>query len=129
MTATSKLSVTGERKIIGIGRQVIGRRKNGSIFPMEFSVGETTIGGNPLFVGVLRDITLNKAAEEALRLSEGNLQDRVIELEDARDRLERQKAEMEALAKEAARRGRHRTPPTRQNQNSWRSSAMKSARP
>ncbi|MEQ1781104.1 MAG: PAS domain S-box protein [Hyphomonadaceae bacterium] len=93
---------TGERKIIGIGRQLIGRRRNGSTFPMELSVGETTIGGNPLFVGVLRDITLNKAAEEALRLSEGNLQDRVIELEDARDRLERQKAEMEALAKEGS---------------------------
>jgi PAS domain S-box-containing protein len=93
---------TGDRKIIGIGRQLIGRRKNGSTFPMELSVGETAIGDSPLFVGVLRDITLNKASEEALRLSEGNLQDRVVELEVARDRLERKKAEMVVLAEEAS---------------------------
>jgi len=93
---------TRERKIIGIGRQVIGRRKDGTTFPMELSVGETVIGGNPLFVGVLRDITMNKASEEALRRSEGNLQERVVELEDARDRLEKHKSEMAELAAQAS---------------------------
>ena len=43
---------TGERKIIGIGREVVGRRKDGSEFPMELSVGETVANGEPLFVGV-----------------------------------------------------------------------------
>jgi PAS domain S-box-containing protein len=93
---------TRDRKIIGIGRQVIGRRKDGTTFPMELSVGETMIGGKPLFVGVLRDITANKASEEALRRSEGDLQERVIELEDARDRLERHKSEMAELAAQAS---------------------------
>jgi PAS domain S-box-containing protein len=92
---------TGDRKIIGIGREVIGRRSNGTTFPMELSVGETVMGGHPLFVGVLRDITRSKAAEEALRRSEGHLQDRVAELEEVRDRLEKHKSEMAALAEQA----------------------------
>lgn len=92
---------TRDRKIIGIGREVIGRRKNGTTFPMELSVGETMIGGNPLFVGVLRDITLNKTSEEALRRSEGHLQERVVELEDARTKMAAL-AEQTSAARQAA---------------------------
>jgi two-component system sensor kinase FixL len=58
--------LTGERKIIGIGREVTGRRKNGSTFPMELSVGEAQQGGRPVFVGIIRDITERKAAELAI---------------------------------------------------------------
>jgi len=61
---------TGTRKIIGIGREVAGRRKDGSVFPMELSVGEAREGGEPIFVGVIRDISERKAAEGALRESE-----------------------------------------------------------
>ncbi len=58
---------TGVRRIIGIGREVFGRRKDGSIFPLDLSVGETSQGGHPIFVGMLRDLTERKRAEESLR--------------------------------------------------------------
>ncbi len=93
---------TGERKIIGLGREVVGRRKDGSTFPMELSVGEIDSGEGRAYVGVLRDVTSQNASRDALRRSEGNLQERVIELEDARDHLERQRSEMAELAKQAS---------------------------
>lgn len=64
---------TGERRIIGIGREVMGRRKDGSNFPMELSVGETRQGDERLFVGIIRDITARKTTEHALRDSEARL--------------------------------------------------------
>jgi two-component system sensor kinase FixL len=48
---------TGERHIIGIGRVVAGEKKDGSTFPLELSVGETRIEGQPVFVGFIRDLT------------------------------------------------------------------------
>ncbi|MFN4283275.1 MAG: PAS domain S-box protein [Alphaproteobacteria bacterium] len=57
---------TGERKIIGIGREVTGRRKDGTTFPMDLSVGECVIGGQSSYVGVIRDLTERKRAEAQL---------------------------------------------------------------
>jgi two-component system sensor kinase FixL len=48
---------TGEKRIIGIGRVVAGRRKDGSSFPMELFVGEATHAGERLFVGFVRDLS------------------------------------------------------------------------
>ena len=54
---------TGERKVIGIGRVVVGERKDGSTFPMELSVGETRSGEHPFFTGFVRDLTDRQAVE------------------------------------------------------------------
>jgi PAS domain S-box-containing protein len=59
---------TGERKIIGIGREVTGQRKDGTTFPMELAVGETYVGERRIFTGIARDISERKrAAEEMYR--------------------------------------------------------------
>ncbi len=60
---------TGIKRIIGIGREVEGRRKDGSTFPMELSVGEARPGGRQVYVGIIRDITERKSAEQSLRLA------------------------------------------------------------
>lgn len=51
-------------KIIGIGREVSGQHKDGSVFPMELAVGATNQGGNHAFVGIIRDITERVDAEK-----------------------------------------------------------------
>ncbi len=55
---------TGEKRIIGIGREVSGKRKNGEVFPLELAVGETWASGNRIFIGTIRDITARKNAEQ-----------------------------------------------------------------
>ena len=57
---------TGERRIIGIGRTVVGLRKDGSTFPMELAVGEARLGDQRLFTGFVRDLTERQRAERRL---------------------------------------------------------------
>jgi PAS domain S-box-containing protein len=57
---------TGHAKIIGIGREVVGQRKDGSIFPMDLAVSEVPLANQRLFTGFVRDITERKRAEERL---------------------------------------------------------------
>jgi len=59
---------THHRKIIGIGREVKGRRKDGEIFPMDLAVGEVNLHGAPLFVGIIRDLTSRHEQETKYRL-------------------------------------------------------------
>lgn len=54
---------TGVAKVIGIGREVSAKRKDGSIFPMDLGVNEFHIGSERAFVGLIRDITARKEAE------------------------------------------------------------------
>ena len=61
---------TGTRHVIGIGREVTARRKDGTYFPCELSLGEMKLGDAIFFTGILRDITKRKRAEELLRQSE-----------------------------------------------------------
>jgi PAS domain S-box-containing protein len=59
---------TGEKHIIGIGRKVEAQKKDGTIFPMELSVGEVgESGSNRLFTGFIRDLTAREKMEEDLR--------------------------------------------------------------
>jgi two-component system, LuxR family, sensor kinase FixL len=64
---------TGERRVIGKGREVWARRKDGSLFPCDLSVGEVAGSEPPRFVGFLHDITARKESEEQLRRSEAEL--------------------------------------------------------
>ena len=57
---------TGVKKIIGIGREVVARRKDGSVFPIYLSIGELWLDGRRLFVGVTHDLTKRKEAEQRL---------------------------------------------------------------
>lgn len=61
---------TGEKRIIGIGRDVEGLRQDGSVFPLHLSVGKAEIEGEIAFVGILHDQTRRRAAEEAAARSQ-----------------------------------------------------------
>ena len=58
---------TGERRIIGIGRVVVGERKDGSTFPMELAVGEMESGDQRYFTGFIRDLTERQKTEARLQ--------------------------------------------------------------
>jgi two-component system sensor kinase FixL len=58
---------TGERRIIGIGRVVVGQRKDGSTFPMELAVGEMKSGEQRFFTGFIRDLTDRQKTEARLQ--------------------------------------------------------------
>jgi PAS domain S-box-containing protein len=61
---------TGEAKIIGIGREVSGRRRDGSVFPIQLSVREMQIAGERKFTGILHDLSKRAHLEGALGASE-----------------------------------------------------------
>ncbi len=62
---------TGRRKIIGIGREVRGRRKDGSTFPMDLAVNEVDLDDRLIFTGIVRDISERRRLEkEILNISE-----------------------------------------------------------
>jgi two-component system, cell cycle sensor histidine kinase and response regulator CckA len=69
---------TGIRKIIGIGREVQGRRRDGSVFPMDLAVAEAKLPDRRIFVGTVRDISDRKGQEVRIR-EQASLLDKVHE--------------------------------------------------
>ncbi|MBI1309221.1 MAG: PAS domain S-box protein [Proteobacteria bacterium] len=66
---------SGEAKIIGTGREVEGKRKDGSIFPLHLSVAKMEVNGEVCYNGVLRDLTDSRAAEAELAESQRRYHD------------------------------------------------------
>jgi len=92
---------SGDRHVIGRQRQLFGLHKDGSTFPLELAVSETTLQEEHRYVGIVRDITQRKAAEKALQDSEARLK---LGIEVARFGLAEidYKANTVSLSKEAA---------------------------
>ncbi|MCI4667348.1 MAG: PAS domain S-box protein [Bacteroidia bacterium] len=73
---------TGERKIIGIGREVMGKRKDGSTFPIKLSVSEVIVKDRKIYTGIIHDISSMKEAEQKLKDYAQELERSNRELED-----------------------------------------------
>ncbi|HMF35982.1 MAG TPA: PAS domain S-box protein, partial [Isosphaeraceae bacterium] len=66
----ARFKSTGERHVLGVNRVILALRKDGSTFPMEIGVSEIQVHGIQMFVGILRDVSEHRLAQEALRRSE-----------------------------------------------------------
>ncbi|VAX20963.1 Serine/threonine protein kinase PrkC, regulator of stationary phase [hydrothermal vent metagenome] len=70
----SNFTKTGQAKIIGKGREVVGKRKDGETFPMFLAVSEISVNGARIFVGMVIDISKRKQAEEEVKASKDRLE-------------------------------------------------------
>jgi two-component system sensor kinase FixL len=91
----SRYHQTGEPQIIGIGREVMGRRKDGTDFPIHLAVSEFQVDGETHYAGIIRDISDLKRTEEELQKLNDVLETRVQERTD-----ELRKAQSDLVAKE-----------------------------
>src|SRR4029450_8605395 len=66
-TYLARYLATGVQKVIGIGREVSGLRKDGTMFPLHLSVGEMTVNGERKFTGILHDLSARVRIEDQLR--------------------------------------------------------------
>lgn len=68
---------TGEPHIIGIGREVLGLKRDGSVFPFRLGVSEVQYSGRKIYTGFIHDLTKEKAAEEKLKEYTAHLEEQV----------------------------------------------------
>jgi len=61
-----KYVASKKSKIIGLGREVFGQRKDGESFPLEISVSEMVASGERMFIAVMRDLSASKQAEQKI---------------------------------------------------------------
>ena len=92
---------TGKAKIIGVGREVEAKRKNGSIFPLDLGISAVTIGSERIFVGMVRDITERRESERKLTLARDSAEDMAAELTIVNEEAEVARLEAEHLRAEA----------------------------
>ncbi|MBL7021496.1 MAG: PAS domain S-box protein [Nitrospinaceae bacterium] len=71
---------TGVAKIIGIGREVVGQRKDGSQFPADLAISEMWVDEQRYFTGIVRDISERKKAENEVKAAKTKLQRKMTEL-------------------------------------------------
>ncbi len=86
---------TGEKKIIGVGREVVGKRKDNSMFPMDLSISEVILGSRRIFTGIVHDVTERKRFE-------AELQQHIQDLKKAQQLTERQAENLRQQAEELA---------------------------
>lgn len=85
---------TGNAKVIGLGREVSGQRKDGSIFPLGLSLSEMEIEGHRMFTGIVRDVSERVRAQNEMKANQELLQKQADELRDL--------AELNALSRDQA---------------------------
>lgn len=78
-TYLKKYYETGEKKIMGIGREAEGRRKDGAVFPIRLSISEINLKGKRFFTGVVHDLSEQYKAEENIKRLNSELEARVEE--------------------------------------------------
>ncbi len=77
-------SASAAARAIGLEREVVGRRKDGSTFPMEIAISEMWLGGQRYFTGVLRNLTTRKRVEEEKTQLDAILHEKNLELQSAK---------------------------------------------
>lgn len=65
---------TGHAKVIGIGREVVGRRRDGSVFPIDLTISEVHVGQRRLFTGLVRDLSEREAADKRVQALQAELE-------------------------------------------------------
>ena len=69
----AKYQQTGKAAIIGIGRQVVGQRRDGSLIPVDLAVSEIQVGNRKMYTGIVRDMTERHQVESDLRAAQQRL--------------------------------------------------------
>lgn len=62
--------MSGEPRVIGLGRELVGKRKSNDLFPLEIELSAVHLGEDPIFIGIVRDLSIRRQTEQNMRLAE-----------------------------------------------------------